>query len=206
MALISFCSVFITVEDFSGPEPSANHVKPESNQLFTNLQPRIPHTCFQCTFFCEILGLKIKMFSSWQWNLLPVQMLEPGVPPFCSDLGDFFRCRSATLEENMGRSWKPENVSFDGIARLCHFEIANLWMSIFLELLKTYIIPLRGHKLHHKENWPALYCNCTQKLYIYGGSPRPDFLAAALCTSCPSAAQVVWPKQKPENLRKNPKI
>ena len=25
--------------------------------------------------------------------------------------------------------------------------------------LKTYILPLQ--KLHHKENWPALYCNCT---------------------------------------------
>ena len=25
--------------------------------------------------------------------------------------------------------------------------------------VKTYILPLQ--KLHHKENWPALYCNCT---------------------------------------------
>ena len=78
MALISFCSVFITVEDFSA-EPSANQVKPESNQLFTNLQPRIPHTCFQCTFFCEILGLKIKMFSSWQQTSLKCATARPSV-------------------------------------------------------------------------------------------------------------------------------
>ena len=67
-----------------------------------------------------------------------------------------------------GRKYGPKScersicVSFDRIARLRHFEKSRIEWTFFWKCwTSSENSPAVRHKLHHKENWPTLYCNCT---------------------------------------------